>query len=91
MYTFRLYIAGDGPNSSRARANLAEICRDYLPDRHQIEIVDVFEDPKRALADRIFMTPTLVKLTPQPVRVIVGTLNVTHIVLQTLGMRPLAA
>lgn len=91
IYKFRLYVAGDGPNSSQARANLAALCRDYLPDRHQIEVIDVIEDPKRALADRIFMTPTLIKLAPAPVRVIVGTLSQQEIVLQTLGVESFTA
>jgi hypothetical protein len=34
----------------------------YLPERHKIEIVDVFREPKRALEERILMTPALVKL-----------------------------
>ena len=48
--------------------------------------MDVFRDPKRALEDGIFMTPTLVKLFPTPVRRIVGTLNQTQTVLQALGL-----
>ena len=48
--------------------------------------MDVFREPKRALADGIFMTPTLVKLAPPPVRRIVGTLSQTQTVLQALGL-----
>jgi circadian clock protein KaiB len=73
-------------------ANLAALCRAHLLDRHDIEIVDVFREPKRALADGIFMTPTLVKLLPSPVpRKIVGTLSQTQPVLQALGLETLAA
>lgn len=89
IYKFRLYVAGGGPNSSQARANLAALCRDHLPERHQIEIIDVIKEPKRALADHIFMTPTLVTLAPLPVRTIVGTLSNEQIVLHTLGLDPL--
>lgn len=85
-FKFRLYIAGDAPNSEQAVANLAAFCRAHLVDRHKIEIVDVFRDPKRALADGIFMTPTLIKLTPSPIRRIVGTLSQTRIILVTLGL-----
>ena len=85
-FSFRLYIAGDTQNSAQARANLAAICRDHLPDRHEIEIVDVLKDPKRALVDGIFMTPTLVKLAPSPKQKIVGTLSQTEAVLQALGL-----
>lgn len=86
QFTFRLFVAGDAPNSLRAIANLAAFCRDHLADRYQIEIVDVFREPKRALAEGIFMTPTLVALTPPPVRRIVGTLSQTQTVLLTLGL-----
>ena len=85
-FKFRLYVAGDTPNSTQARANLGALCRENLPDRHDIEIVDVFREPKRALADGIFMTPTLVKLLPSPVRKIIGTLSQTQSVLQALGL-----
>jgi circadian clock protein KaiB len=84
--SFRLYIAGDAPNSVQALANLTALCRGYLPDQHAIEVVDVLREPKRALADGIFMTPTLVRLAPAPVRRIVGTLSQTGTVLQALGL-----
>jgi circadian clock protein KaiB len=79
MFKFRLYVAGDTQNSAQAIANLTALCRAYLPDRHGIEVVDVFREPKRALADGILMTPTLVKFAPSPTRRIVGTLSQTQI------------
>jgi circadian clock protein KaiB len=91
MFKFRLYVAGDAPNSAQARANLDAICRSYLPDWHDIEIVDVLREPKRALDDRVLMTPTLVKLSPSPSRRIVGTLSQTEPVLQALGLEASAA
>lgn len=86
LFKFRLYVAGDALNSAQALANLTALCRIHLPDRHEIELVDVFKDPKRALADGIFMTPTLVKLAPSPARSVVGTLSQTQTVLQALGL-----
>ena len=83
---FRLYVAADTLNSHQATVNLQAICRSYLPDRHEIEIVDVFREPQRALADDIRMTPTLLKLSPQPLRRIIGTLAQTQRVLDTLGL-----
>ena len=91
LFKFRLYVAGDALNSAQAVANLAALCRTYLPDRHEIEVVDVFCEPTRALADGIFMTPTLVKLAPSPVRRIVGTLSQMQPVLQALGLETIAA
>ena len=85
VFRFRLYTAGDAPSSAQAIANLTALCRTHLRDRHEIEIVDVFREPKRALTDGIFMTPTLVKLAPSPARRIVGTLSQTQTVLQAFG------
>ncbi len=86
-YQFRLYVAEGALNSVRALANLTALCQAHLPDRHKIEVVDVFHEPQRALEDRIFMTPTLIKLAPAPVRRIVGALSETQTVLLALGLQ----
>lgn len=91
MFKFRLYVAGDALNSAQALTNLRTLCRTYLPDRHQIEVVDVFQEPDRALSDGIFMTPTLLQLAPSPGRMIVGTLSQLQPVLQALGLEALAS
>ena len=83
---FRLYVAGDAPNSAQARANLAELCRIHLKGRHEIETIGVFKEPKRASTDGIFMTPTLVRLAPLPALRIVGNLSHTQTVRETLGL-----
>lgn len=83
---FRLYVAGRAPNSVQAVANLNAICRAYLHENCTIEIIDVIEEPLRALADGILVTPTLVKLSPPPVSSIIGDLSQTPSVLLTLGL-----
>ena len=85
-YRFRLYVTDHAQNGAQAIANLNALCEAYLPNRHEIEIVDVLRHPERALTDGIFMTPTLVKLSPAPVLRIVGTLSQTQIALQALGL-----
>jgi circadian clock protein KaiB len=90
-FKFRLYVAGDAQNSAQAIANLTAICRKHLPDRHHIEVTDVFREPKRAMADGVFLTPTLMKLAPTPTQRIVGTLSQTQLVLQALGLDPASA
>ncbi|MBB1473825.1 MULTISPECIES: circadian clock KaiB family protein [unclassified Luteimonas] len=85
-FKFQLFVAENAANSVQALANLRAICRAHLPGRHEIEVVDVFVQPTRALAERIFMTPTLVILQPGAVRRVVGNLSETATVLQTLGL-----
>jgi circadian clock protein KaiB len=85
-FKFRLYVAGSAQNSVQARANLDALCEAHLQGRFDIEVVDVLLKSKRALADGILMTPTLVKLAPAPVRTIVGTLSETEPLLRALGL-----
>jgi circadian clock protein KaiB len=86
VFSFRLYVAGEGQNSATAIANLTALCRARLEGRHRIEIVDVFGHPARALADRIVMTPTLMRVEPGPIRRVVGTLQVADDVAAVLGL-----
>jgi circadian clock protein KaiB len=88
---FRLYVVKDTQNSVQALANLTAICRAHLPNRYEIEVVDLFKEPQRALADDVLMTPTLIILSMHPVRRIVGTLSDTEPLLQALGLGIVAA
>ena len=88
IFKFLLYVADGAQNGAQAKANLGAFCRTHLPDKHAIEIVDVLKQPKRALADGIFMTPTLIKLTPSPSRRIIGTLSQSDVLFQALELEP---
>jgi len=83
----RLYIANNAPNSLRAVANLAAICKEYLKDNFELEIIDVLETPLRALADGILVTPSLAKMFPLPAVKIVGNLSDKSSVLHALGIK----
>lgn len=85
-YEFRLYVAGNTPNSAQAKVNLGALCRKHLAGRYKIEVVDVNRHPERALIDGIYMTPALLKLAPSPVCMIVGTLAGSSAVLAGLGL-----
>jgi len=83
----RLYIVNNAPNSLLAIANLAAICQEFLKDNFKLEIVDVLEEPLRALADGILVTPSLAKLSPSPATSIVGNLSDKSGVMHALGIR----
>ncbi len=86
LYRFRLYLAGNTPTSAEARANLGALCRLHLSGRYKIEVVDVVRHPDRALTDGIFMTPSLLKLAPSPVCMVVGTLSNSDSLMRALGL-----
>jgi circadian clock protein KaiB len=85
-WNFRLYIAGNAPNSRRAIANLAEICQACELDDFELEIVDILKDPQCALRDGILVTPTLVRVCPEPVCKITGNLSERSKVMEALGL-----
>jgi circadian clock protein KaiB len=83
---FRLYVAGDAPNSRQAVGNLNAICGRWLePEAYQLEIIDILEEPLRALQDGVLVTPTLTVDGLTPVS-IVGTLSDHGAVVRALGL-----
>jgi circadian clock protein KaiB len=91
VVVLRLYVAGGAPNSLQAIANLEAICREHLKDGHRLEIVDVLEDPRRAMAEGVLVTPSLAKLSPLPAANVVGNLSDKAKVLLALGIKRAAA
>jgi circadian clock protein KaiB len=85
-YVFRLYVAGNAPNSMRAISNLYATCRKHFPDSHHIEVIDVLKEPLRALAEAVLVTPTVVKVSPAPRLQIIGNLSDEEEVLHALGL-----
>lgn len=81
-----LYVAGGAPNSIKAIANLEALCQRYLKDGYKLEIVDVCEHPRRALADGVLVTPSLAKVSPAPTSNVIGNLSDTRSVLAALGL-----
>ena len=85
-WQLRLYVTGRSPKCVRALANLQRACTHWLPGRHHIEVVDLLENPRRAVEDQIVAVPTLVKAYPPPVRKIVGDLSDTDSQYLLFGM-----
>lgn len=87
-WKLRLYVAGQGPKSLVAFANLKRLCEDHLKGRYTIEVIDLVETPRLAKDDQILAIPTLVRKLPEPVRKIIGDLSNTERVLVGLDLIP---
>ncbi len=74
-YLFRLFVTGMSVKSLRAIENLNEICEAHLPGRYHIELIDIVSDKTLAIQHQIIAIPTLIKLSPEPLRTIVGDLS----------------
>ena len=86
LYSFRLYVTGATPGSSRAITLIKTFCEQFLKGRYLLEVVDVYQQPELADEERIFATPTLVRMSPLPFRRIVGNLSDPHRLQAGLGI-----
>lgn len=72
---FRLYIAGEAPNSVLAWRNLKALCRECYGESCRIDVVDVLLSPERAWSEGITATPMTVRVFPAPAVHIIGNLS----------------
>ncbi|GAB4504274.1 MAG: hypothetical protein Fur0043_12680 [Anaerolineales bacterium] len=75
FYVLRLFVAGDEPNSARAKAALRRLSETHLRGRCEIQIIDVYQDYQAAIDHQIVIVPCLVVVSPPPGRTIVGSLK----------------
>ena len=87
-WELRLYVTDRSRRSVLAIENLQLACEQHLAGRqYHIEIVDLPDNPRLAVADQILAVPTLVKELPPPIRKIVGDLSDTDRLLDGLQLR----
>ena len=60
----RMYVASDSAPSAQARRQLAVLRERFGGEDWEVEVVDVFEQPALAEADRVLATPVLIRLYP---------------------------
>jgi circadian clock protein KaiB len=85
-YVLRLFVAGTTTRSQSAITNVRRICDKYLPGRFDLEVIDVYTHPRETRDFQIVATPTLVKVSPEPLRRIVGDLSNWNRVLNSLNL-----
>jgi circadian clock protein KaiB len=83
----RLFVAGMGPRSTQAVADLQRLHAEY-GEHCQMEIVDIYRQPAMAAQAQVVAVPTLAREHPLPRRKIIGTIaNIAHVAL-SLGLLP---
>ncbi|NUZ05862.1 circadian clock KaiB family protein [Piscinibacter koreensis] len=74
-FAFRLYVSGATPASARALVNTRRICETHLAGRYRLDILELAEHVELATRDQIVAAPTLIKLSPPPLRRFIGDLS----------------
>jgi circadian clock protein KaiB len=71
-YLLKLYVAGATVRSTDAIANIKKLCKEELPNQCDLQVIDIYQQPKLAKGEQIIATPTLVKKLPAPLRKVIG-------------------
>lgn len=77
MYEFKLYIAGQTPQSNDVIGYVTEFLQIRCGEKHVLEVVDILLDPSQAVDDGVFVSPTLVKMKPKPEKRVIGSFEAT--------------
>ncbi len=80
-----LLLFVDGEDKKTAKA--AKKVLDLLGDECRLQVVDVNADPDLAEVTGVTQTPTLIRLSPDPRRRVVGDLKNTQEIAEYLGSR----
>jgi circadian clock protein KaiB len=86
-YILQLYITGATPTSTRAIRNLKKICKEYLQDQYELEVIDIYQQPELSVEEKIIAAPTLIKKLPLPLRTLIGDLSDEEKVLKGLNLK----
>ncbi len=74
-YILRLFVTGLSPKSLKAIDNTKKLCEKYLKDNYELEIIDIYKAPEKAIDEQIIAAPTLVKKLPLPLKKFVGDMS----------------
>jgi len=75
MYELVFYVAGISQNSQLEAKHLKEMLDKRLKNGYNLEIVDIINNPVIAEKKKIMATPLLERISPEPVRRIIGDLS----------------
>jgi circadian clock protein KaiB len=87
-YTIRLYVAGSSINSLHAIASIERFCVEYLQDKIDLEVVDLYQQPHLAKEDDVVAVPCLVKVRPKARIMYVGRMDDCENLSIKLGIDP---
>jgi circadian clock protein KaiB len=88
-YVLRLYVAGMTSKSREAVKNITKFCQEHLEGRYDLQVIDIYQQPKLAKGEQIIAAPTLIKKLPLPLRKFIGSMASEEKILIGLDLREL--
>jgi circadian clock protein KaiB len=75
MLKFEIFISGKTEKNLALIASVTEVLTDIFKDRYDLEIFNVVDDHIEAINRGVVVTPTLIKVFPEPEFRVMGALN----------------
>ena len=82
----KLYVTGMSEKSMNAIRNIKRIIDEHLKDCCDLEIIDLYKRPEFAEENQIIFSPSLVKISPLPKRIMIGSFADIDKIKQVLGI-----
>ncbi len=74
-YILRLFISSNNPSAERTLNNIHQLLEQGSISPYTLKVIDVAKHPEQAVIHRVATTPTLIRVSPKPIRRIVGQLD----------------
>jgi circadian clock protein KaiB len=87
-FDLRLFVSGLTPRSASAVARVRAVCDEFLPGRHDLHVVDLYQQPEFAKLEHVVAAPTLVRRHPLPLRRLIGDMSDEERLLTGLQLLP---
>lgn len=75
VYTLHLFISSEDVTAEQTLGNIHQLLERCLTKPYTLKVIDLAKNREAAATHQVWLTPTLVKVKPLPVRKIVGELN----------------
>ena len=84
-YILRLFISSDNLSTEKTLSSIHQILEQGLNSPYTLKVIDINKNPDQAEIHQVSATPTLVRVSPKPMRRIVGQLDDIQQVLRIIA------
>ena len=75
MNTFKLFVCGNSEKNRKLFSSIKMSLEKLFLDKFEFDVINLIENPEMAVCDNILVTPTLVRIEPEPVKRFVGDIS----------------
>lgn len=85
-YVLRLFISSNNARAEKTLSNIHQLLEQGLTSPYTLKVIDIIKNPEQAAVHQVIITPTLVRISPKPIRRIVGQLDDIQRVLNIISI-----